>query len=82
MVNLGIPLSLTKVEKVYMHDLMVESSKKGACNDEKTDDFKQNLLIKSFLRRWKILAVRYLSDAVNAATASYAKNTIKLRYSV
>ena len=29
-----------------------------------------------------MLKVRYLSDAVNAAAASYAKNTIKARYSV
>ena len=29
-----------------------------------------------------MLEVRYLSDAVNAAAASYAKNTIKARYSV
>ena len=29
-----------------------------------------------------MLQVRYLSDAVNAAAASYAKNTIKARYSV
>ena len=26
---------------------MVESSEKGTCNDEKTDDFKQNLLVRN-----------------------------------
>ena len=35
-----MPLLHTKVEKDYMHDLMVESSEKGACKDEKTDDLK------------------------------------------
>ena len=43
-INPDLPLLHTKVEKDYMHDLMVESSEKGTCNDEKTDDFKQSLL--------------------------------------
>ena len=73
-INPDLPLLHTKVEKDYMHDLMVESSEKGICNDEKTDDFKR------FLRRRKMLEVRYLSDAINAAAASYAKSTIKVRY--
>ena len=30
-----------------MHDLMVESSEKGTCNEEKTDDFKQSLLVRN-----------------------------------
>ena len=37
----------TTVEKDYMHDLMVESSEKGTCNDEKTDVFKQSLLVRN-----------------------------------
>ena len=35
--------------------------------------------IKKFLRKRKILEVRYLSDAINSAAASQAKNTIKVR---
>ena len=35
--------------------------------------------IEKFLRKCKILEVRYLSDAINAAAASQAKNTIKVR---
>ena len=46
-INLDIPLLHTKVEKDYMHDLMVESSEKGTCNDEKTDDFEQSLLVRN-----------------------------------
>ena len=41
-INPHIPLLLTKVEKGYMHDLMIESKEKGKCNDEKRDEFKQN----------------------------------------
>ena len=37
------------------------------------------LEIESFLKRWKMMEVRYLSDAVNAAAVSYGKNTIKVR---
>ena len=51
------------------------------CNDEKRDDFKGCWPgIKNFLRSSKMLEVRYLSNAVNAAAASYAKNTIKMKY--
>lgn len=46
-VNLDMPLLNTKVEKDYMHDLMVESTEKGTWNDEKEDDFKQSLLFKN-----------------------------------
>ena len=31
----SIQIRLKKVKKDYMHDLMVESSEKGTCNDEK-----------------------------------------------
>ena len=81
-INPDIPLLHTKVKKDYMHDLMVESSEKGTCNDEKTDELKQKLLVRNqkILRRWKMLEVRYPSGPVNAAAASYAKNTIKVRY--
>ena len=74
-INPDLPLLYTKVEKDYMHDLMVESSEKGTCNDEKTDDFKQSLLVrkqKVFETveseiSFRFLEVRYLSDSVNAA---------------
>ena len=56
-INPDIPLLHTKVEKDYMLDLMVEFSEKDTCNDEKT-------------RWWKMLEVRHLSDAVNAAAVS------------
>ena len=56
-INPDIPLLHTKVEKDYMPDLMVEFSEKDTCNDEKT-------------RWWKMLEVRHLSDAVNAAAVS------------
>ena len=46
-INLDIPLLHAKVKKDYMHDLMVESSEKGTRNDEKTDDFKQSLLVRN-----------------------------------
>ena len=46
-INPDLPLLHTKVEKDYMHDLMAESSEKGTCNDEKTDDFKQSLLVRN-----------------------------------
>ena len=46
-INPDIPLLHPKVEQDYMHDLMVESSEKGTCNDEKTDDFKQALLVRN-----------------------------------
>ena len=46
-INSDIPLSHTKVEKDYMHDLMIESSEKGTCKDEKTDDLKQSLLVRN-----------------------------------
>ena len=46
-VNPDIPLLHTKLEKGYMHDLMVETSEKGTCNDQKTDDFKQSLLVRN-----------------------------------
>ena len=35
--------------------------------------------IESFLRTLKLLEVRYLSDAVNAAAARYPKNSVELR---
>ena len=81
-INPDLPLLHTKVEKDYMHDLMAESSEKGTCNDEKQMILNKACWseIKRFLRRWKMLEVRYLSDAVNAAAASYAKSTIKVRY--
>ena len=46
-INPDIHLLHTKVKKDYMHDLMVESSEKGTCNEEKTDDFKQSLLVRN-----------------------------------
>ena len=46
-INPDLLLLHTKVEKDYIHDLMVESSEKGTYNDEKTDDFKQSLLIRN-----------------------------------
>lgn len=82
-INPDIPLLHTKVEKDYMHDLMVKSSEKKV-NTMMKKQMKLNKAcwseIKTFLRRWKMLEVRYLSDAVNAAASSSAKNTIKLRY--
>ena len=81
-INPEIPLLHTKVKKDYMYDLIVESSEEGTYNDEKTDELKQKLLVRNqkLLGRWKMLEVRYPSDPVNAAAASYAKNTIKVRY--
>ena len=46
-INSDITLLHTKFKKDYMHNLMVESSEKGTCNDEKTDDFKQSLLVRN-----------------------------------
>ena len=46
-INPDLPLLHTKVEKDYMHDLMVESSEKGTCNGEKIDVFKQSLLVRN-----------------------------------
>ena len=46
-INPDIPLLHTKVKKNYMHDLMVEFNEKGTCNDEKTDEFKQSLLVRT-----------------------------------
>ena len=43
-INSDIPLSHMKVEKDYMHDSMIESSEKGTCKDEKTDDLKAKLI--------------------------------------
>ena len=45
-VNPDIPLLHAKVEKDCIHDLMIESSEKGIYNNEKTDGFKQSLLVK------------------------------------
>lgn len=45
-INPDIPLLHAKVEKDCMHDLMIESSEKGIYNNEKTDGFKQSLLVK------------------------------------
>ena len=36
-INPDIPLLHTKVEKDYMHNLMVESSEKDSCYDGKKD---------------------------------------------
>ena len=36
-----------KVEKDYIHDLMVESSEKGTYEDEKTDDLKQSFSVRN-----------------------------------
>ena len=46
-INSDIPLLYTKVKKDYMHDLMVVCSEKVICSDEKTDDFKQSLLVRN-----------------------------------
>ena len=50
-VNPDIHLLHTKVEKDYMHDLMVASSEKVTCNDEKTDDFKQSFLVRNLFEK-------------------------------
>ena len=59
-INPDIPLLHPKVEKDYMHDLMVESSEKGTCNDEKQMTLNKSCWseIKSFLRKWKIVGQR------------------------
>ena len=46
-INPDITLLHTKGEKDYMHDLMVESSEKGTCNDEKRDNFTQSLSVRN-----------------------------------
>ena len=42
-INPDIPVTY---EKDYIHDLMVESSEKGTCEDEKTDDLKQSFSVR------------------------------------
>ena len=46
-INSGIPLLYTKVQKGYIKCLMFESKEKETCKDEKTDDFKQSLLVRN-----------------------------------
>ena len=46
-INSYIPKLHAKVGNDYMHGLIVESSEKVTCNDEKTDDLKQNLLVRN-----------------------------------
>ena len=46
-INPDIPLLHTKVEKVYMYDFMVESSKKCIYSDEKGDHLKKSFLVRN-----------------------------------
>ena len=46
-INSYIPQLHAKVGKDYMHGLIVESSEKGICSDDKTDDLKQSLLVRN-----------------------------------
>ena len=78
-INPDINLLHTNIEKDY-----IEFSENGTRNDEKQMPLKKACRsdLKGFLRTWKMLKMRYLSDAVKFTAASYAKNTIKVRYLV
>ena len=71
-----------KVEKDYIHDLMVESSEKGTCEDEKTDDLKQSFSVRNqkLFEKADNGGIETSSRCSKCCTASYAKNMIKAWY--
>ena len=68
--------------KDHMHNLMVRIQCKrylqSMTKKQMTLNKASRSEIESFLRTLKLLEVRYLSDAVNAAAARYPKNSVEL----